>query len=61
MCSVDTFELSPRAIRLIGSRLNGVLFGYVGRVGSSGTVTSMSFMDGASGRMIARVRSPVPG
>ena len=27
MCSVETFELSPRASRLIGSRLNGVLPG----------------------------------
>ena len=27
MWSVDTFELSPRASRLMGSRLNGVLCG----------------------------------
>ena len=24
MCTVETFELSPREIRLVGSRLNGV-------------------------------------
>src|SRR6266699_1622308 len=44
MCSVDTLELSPRATRLIGSRANGVLFGYVGSCASRATVTSMSFI-----------------
>ena len=31
MWSADTFELSPRAIRLIASRLNGRLLGYEAR------------------------------
>jgi hypothetical protein len=45
MWTEDTFELSPRAIRFTPSRLNGVLFGYDGSVASSGTETSMSFME----------------
>ena len=36
---------TPRAIRLMASRLNGVLTGYVGVLLSRGAETSMSFMD----------------
>ena len=36
---------TPRAIRLMASRLKGVLPGYVGVLLSRGTETSMSFID----------------
>ena len=38
------FELPPLAIRLTGSRVDGVLPGYAGRFVSRATLTSMSFM-----------------
>src|ERR1700737_1596971 len=46
MCNVDTFELSPRAIRLIASRVNGVFFGSGGGLPSSGREQSMSLIWG---------------
>ena len=42
--SVERFELPPRAIRFVGSKLNGAFPGYVGRLPSRGTETSISFM-----------------
>src|SRR6185295_17711946 len=54
MCRVETFELSPRDRRLIASRVNGVLFGYVGRFVSRGTETSMSFIGGPETRILAQ-------
>jgi hypothetical protein len=55
LCSDDTFERSPPlARRRIGSRVNGVWVGNVAGLASSGTVTSMCFMDGPNGPMITQ-------
>ena len=61
MCSVETFELSPCAIRLIAFEGERSIPGIVRQVASRGTVTSMSFMAEAQPKRMWMIAQRGPG